>query len=125
MPLPYYSMGGASGAADASVPEAHVQTPTVSEQDAQFHMALCAASGNKLIQRAANSFWLASKARREQYFNEPANGLRSIQQHTALRDAVAARDVQGALAVLSDHLGNVQRYWLERVAPSPREGREP
>ena len=38
---------------------------SLSEQDAQFRIALCAASGNKLLQRAANSFWLASRARRE------------------------------------------------------------
>ena len=95
----------------------HADAQSLSEQDAQFHMALCAASGNKLIQRAANSFWLASKARRETYFSESANGLRSIHQHTALRDAIAARDLQGALRVLSNHLGNVERYWMERVPP--------
>jgi len=38
---------------------------SLSEQDAQFHIALCAASGNKLLQRDADSFWLASRARRE------------------------------------------------------------
>ena len=94
----------------------HAAGQSLSEQDSQFHMALCAASGNKLIQRAANSFFLASKARRERYFSDPANGLRSIHQHTALRDAIAARDTEGALAVLSDHLGNVERYWMAQVA---------
>ncbi|MDP3612832.1 MAG: FCD domain-containing protein, partial [Rubrivivax sp.] len=90
------------------------------DQDAAFHMALCAASGNKLIQRAANSFWLASKTRRAQYFGDPANGLRSIRQHTALRDAVAAGDATRALAVLGDHLGNVERYWMLHLAPTDK-----
>jgi GntR family transcriptional regulator, transcriptional repressor for pyruvate dehydrogenase complex len=94
----------------------HAAGQSLSDQDAQFHIALSAASGNKLIQRAANSFWLASKARRELYFSDPANGLRSLNQHTALRDAVAARDVERALDVLSDHLGNVERYWMARVS---------
>lgn len=96
----------------------HAAGQSLSEQDAQFHMALCAASGNRLIQRAANSFWLASAARRERYFSEPANGLRSIQQHTALREAVAAGDAGRALSVLEDHLGNVERYWTAHLVPN-------
>ena len=100
--------------------ERYAAGQSLSEQDAAFHMALCAASGNKLIQRAANSFWLSSKARRAQYFGDPANGLRSIQQHTALRDAVAAGDTKRALAVLGDHLGNVERYWMLHVEPNDR-----
>ncbi|MCB2001600.1 MAG: FadR/GntR family transcriptional regulator [Burkholderiaceae bacterium] len=88
---------------------------SLSEQDAEFHMALCAASGNKLIRRAANSFWLASRARREHYFGEAANARRSLREHTALRDAVAAGDVRQALEVLGQHLGNVERYWLGQL----------
>ncbi len=95
----------------------HAAGQSLAEQDAEFHMALCAASGNKLIQRAANSFWLASRARRERYFGEPVNALRSIAQHSALRDAVAAGDTGRALDVLGDHLGNVERYWLAQIAP--------
>lgn len=91
---------------------------SLSEQDAQFHMALCAASGNRLIQRAANSFWLASRARREQYFSEPGNAKRSITQHTALRNAIARGDTGKALDVLNLHLGNVERYWMARVHPA-------
>ena len=100
----------------------HAASQSISEQDAEFHMALCAASGNKLIQRAANSFWLASKARRQRYFSEPTNGLRSIQQHTALRDAIAAGDRERALDVLSDHLGNVERYWMSHIGPGETAG---
>ncbi|QIL74090.1 FadR family transcriptional regulator (plasmid) [Diaphorobacter sp. HDW4B] len=95
----------------------HATGQSLSDQDAQFHMALCAASGNKLIQRAANSFWLASRARREQYFADSANGKRSITQHTALRNAVEQGDAEKAVDVLNLHLGNVERYWLKHVQP--------
>lgn len=95
----------------------HAAGQSLSDQDAQFHMALCAASGNKLIQRAANSFWLASRARREQYFADPGNGKRSITQHTALRNAVASGDKDKALDVLNSHIGNVERYWVKHVQP--------
>lgn len=95
---------------------------SLSEQDAEFHMAMCAASGNKLIQRAANSFWLASRARRERYFSEPANARRSLAQHKALRKAVAAGDAEQALQVLHKHLGNVERFWLARLPASTPDG---
>ncbi|MDQ0588303.1 GntR family transcriptional repressor for pyruvate dehydrogenase complex [Variovorax paradoxus] len=90
---------------------------SLSAEDARFHIALCAASGNKLIQRAANSFWLASRARRERYFDDPANARRSLAQHTALRDAVAAGDTTRAMDILGDHLGNVERFWMAQVGP--------
>lgn len=96
----------------------HAAGQSLSEQDAQFHMTLCAASGNRLIQRAANSFWLASRARREQYFGEPGNAKRSISQHTALRNAIAQSDTGKALDVLHQHLGNVERYWMAHVQPA-------
>ncbi|MBK7260873.1 MAG: FadR family transcriptional regulator [Rubrivivax sp.] len=98
---------------------------SLSEQDAEFHMALCAASGNKLIQRAANSFWLASRARRERYFSVPANAKRSLAQHTALRHAVAAGDVDRALGVLGKHLGNVERYWMAHLTSATQGGLKP
>lgn len=90
---------------------------SVSEEDARFHIAMCSASGNKLIQRAANSFWLASRARRERYFSDAANGRRSVAQHTALRNAVVDGDASRALEILQDHLGNVERFWLDQVDP--------
>ncbi len=90
---------------------------SLSAEDARFHIALCAASGSRLIQRAANSFWLASRARRERYFSDPANGRRSLAQHNALRDAIAAGDAPRALDILGDHLGNVERYWMAQLGP--------
>lgn len=90
---------------------------SLAEQDADFHRALCAASGNKLIQRAANAFWLASRARREHYFADAANARRSLAQHQALRNAVAQGDGARALDVLNAHLGNVERYWMTQLDP--------
>ncbi|GAB3761726.1 FadR/GntR family transcriptional regulator [Ramlibacter monticola] len=88
---------------------------SLAAQDADFHMAICAASGNQLIRRAAHSFWLASAARRELYFANPENARRSLRQHRALRDAIGARDTTAAMEVLGQHLGNVERFWLAHV----------
>ena len=88
---------------------------SLAPQDADFHMAICAASGNQLIRRAAHSFWLASAARRELYFADAGNAQRSLGQHRALRDAIAAGDTPAALQVLGEHLGNVERFWLAHL----------
>ncbi|HVR49518.1 MAG TPA: FadR/GntR family transcriptional regulator [Pseudorhodoferax sp.] len=90
---------------------------SLAEQDADFHLALCTASGNKLIQRAAHSFWLASRARRERYFADPVNARRSHAQHQALREAVALGDVARAQDAMNVHLRNADRYWTAQLDP--------
>jgi len=88
---------------------------SLAAQDADFHMAICTASGNRLIRRAAHSFWLASSARRELYFADSGNARRSLRQHRALREAIGAGDTSAAMEVLGQHLGNVERFWLAHV----------
>lgn len=87
----------------------------LSDQDAEFHLAICISTHNHILTRAANSFWLASKNRRDRYFANPANGRRSYRQHVALRDAIAARDAATANNILRTHLGGVERYWLKSL----------
>ena len=87
----------------------------LSDQDAEFHLAICIATHNHILTRAANSFWLASKNRRDRYFANPVNGRRSYRQHVALRDAIAAGDAAKANKILHMHLGGVERYWLKSV----------
>jgi len=87
----------------------------LSDQDAEFHLAICIATHNHILTRVANSFWLASKNRRDRYFANPANGRRSYRQHVALRDAIAAGDAAAANNILRMHLGGVERYWLKSL----------
>jgi GntR family transcriptional repressor for pyruvate dehydrogenase complex len=94
---------------------------SLAEQDAQFHLALCAASGNQLILRSAHSFWLASQERRQKYFQHPLNSKRSLRQHQALCDAIAQQDEDLALKVMEKHLGQVHRYWLTQVQGAAHE----
>ena len=88
---------------------------SLSDQDAQFHLAMFAATHNRIMARAANSFWLASKNRRDRYFADPVNGRRSYKQHRALRDAIANGDVEAARRHLRQHLGGVERFWLKNT----------
>lgn len=88
---------------------------SLSDQDAEFHLAIFISTHNRILTRAANSFWLASKNRRDSYFVNPANGRRSYRQHVALRDAIAAGDATAANKIMRMHLGGVERYWLKSV----------
>ena len=88
---------------------------SLADQDAQFHLAIYAAAHNQFLLRAANSFYLASRTRRDQYFADEVNSRRSYAEHRRMREAIAARDVPKATALLGRHLGSVERYWLSTL----------
>lgn len=91
------------------------QGQSVSNQDAEFHLAICAATQNHVLVRAANSFWLASKKRRDAYHADLEIGRRSLADHRRLVDAIAAGDSEAALRVMEGHLGRVEQYWVAAI----------
>lgn len=92
---------------------------SLAEQDAEFHLAVIAAARNQFLLRAANSFYLASRERRQFYFADATNARRSLAQHRRLRKAIAAADPDQAHECLVSHLGSVERFWTSRL-PKPR-----
>lgn len=88
---------------------------TVSDKDAEFHLAICAATQNHILTRAANSFWLASKSRRDRYFTDQRNARRSLNHHRQLLEAIAAQDIASARDIMQQHLGKVERYWMDTL----------
>lgn len=93
----------------------------VGNKDAEFHLAICCATQNPLLARAANSFWLASQARRDRYFAETENGARSLRHHRLLFEAIEARDVAAAKNIMEQHLGQVEHYWIDALGKKPAE----
>lgn len=91
------------------------QGRSISDMDAQFHLAICAATQNHVLTRAANSFWLASKKRRDAYHADLTIGRRSLEDHRRLLDAVIRRDVAAASAVMDGHLGRVEEFWVAAI----------
>jgi GntR family transcriptional repressor for pyruvate dehydrogenase complex len=89
---------------------------SLSDMDAQFHLAVCAATQNQIMVRAANSFWLASKRRRDVYFAQPGHGARSLDHHDRIVQTIAAQDTDAARAAMHDHLGGAERFWLATLA---------
>jgi len=96
---------------------------SIAQPSADFHLAVVAATHNQFLLRAANSFYLATRAWREGVFADRKVGARSIRDHQVLRDAIAKGDATAASALIRDHLEIADHYWYRSVAPSQPAGK--
>ena len=85
----------------------------LADRDAEFHLAVAEATGNRVLLRVVNSFYLLSRARRRHYFADGTRAPTSQAQHAAMRDAIVAGDADRAAALLGQHLQGVESYWRE------------
>jgi DNA-binding FadR family transcriptional regulator len=92
--------------------------------DEAFHLSVIDAAGNRLFRRLVNLFYLFTRKRRVHYFQNGDHAPLSQAQHTALRDAIATRDVQQAVHVMDGHLRALESYWLTLIG-HPREDTDP
>ena len=76
------------------------------ELDHEFHMEICRAAANRILDRIMYSArWLGTASRR--VTNEAPAGLhRATAQHTEIYEALVARDPDGARAAMRRHLSN-------------------
>jgi DNA-binding FadR family transcriptional regulator len=76
------------------------------EVDHEFHMEICRAADNRILDRIMYSArWLGTASRR--VTNEAQAGLRrATAEHTEIYEALVARDPEGARAAMRRHLSN-------------------
>ncbi|MGW5722053.1 FadR/GntR family transcriptional regulator [Amycolatopsis sp. NPDC003865] len=76
------------------------------EVDHEFHMEICRAADNRILDRIMYSArWLGTASRR--LTNEAPAGLRrATAQHTEIYEALVARDPEGARTAMRKHLSN-------------------
>ncbi|VVJ17564.1 Transcriptional regulator [Amycolatopsis camponoti] len=76
------------------------------EVDHEFHMEICRAADNRILDRIMYSArWLGTASRR--LTNEAPAGLhRATAQHTEIYEALVARDPSAARAAMREHLSN-------------------
>lgn len=76
------------------------------EVDHEFHMEICRAADNRILDRIMYSArWLGTASRR--VTNEAPAGLRrATAQHTEIYEALVARDPEAARAAMRRHLSN-------------------
>ncbi|WP_372618038.1 FadR/GntR family transcriptional regulator [Falsiroseomonas sp.] len=89
------------------------------EPDAEFHLAVAEATGNRVFLRVVNSFYLISRTRRRHYFADGSRAALSQAQHRAMGEAIAARDAARAAELMRGHLRGVESYWRELLERRP------
>ena len=78
------------------------------EGDRAFHLAIVIASGNAVLVETVQNFWDSRKGpiftRLGGYFENVSSWRSAIAEHEAIRDAVAARDAEGARVAMHAHM---------------------
>jgi len=92
------------------------------EVDHEFHMEICRAADNRILDRIMYSArWLGTASRR--VTNEAPAGLRrATAQHTEIYEALVARDPAGARAAMREHLSNNYSTLLAEKARRTERG---
>jgi len=90
--------------------------------DAEFHLAIVAATQNDVFARFINVFYLMSRKRREVYFSSDEHCRQSVSDHRKLLAAIAERDVENAENILRQHIKGVDVYFRTLFAASPDDG---
>jgi DNA-binding FadR family transcriptional regulator len=83
----------------------------IERQDWDFHIAMVAAARNDIFVRVVNTFYFLSWARRQVYFSDIKRSRHSNAQHKKIFRAIEAQDVPAAIALMQQHLGQVERDW--------------
>jgi DNA-binding FadR family transcriptional regulator len=83
--------------------------PAAPELNAQFHIRLAEATGNRLLSAFVT---ILHRSTQPLSFIEstPQVGLDSVKQHVALVARIKAKDADGAAALMSEHLGYLDRH---------------
>jgi GntR family transcriptional regulator, transcriptional repressor for pyruvate dehydrogenase complex len=84
---------------------------SLAKVDPEFHKAIVAATQNDVFVRFINVFYLMSRKRREIYFTNPGQNLRSHAQHKQLYKAIEERDAEKGERILRKHLKGVDAYF--------------
>lgn len=87
------------------------QAQPIGDEDVDFHLAIIAATRNRIYPRIVNSFYLMSKARRDIYFQDADQCRKSFEQHRKLFSAIELRDAAAAVRLMQDHLTGVKDFW--------------
>ncbi len=86
------------------------------QHDYNFHMTIFRATQNDILVRVVNPFYLLSRARRAAYFRDPARCCTSHAQHLGIVAAIRGSDPTAAAALMDQHIGRVERYFIDRNA---------
>lgn len=94
---------------------ASVDSPEVPELDAQFHSLIAQASGNRVL--ASFVAALHHETEPVHYLDlSPEVGRTTVRQHSAIVEAIAAKDPDAAEAAIVEHLTYLRRHLATHVS---------
>lgn len=91
------------------------------EHDARFHQILAEATGNALLPLVLQPLDRLIYASRLATVAFPGGPERSLENHVAILDCVAAHDADGARRAMSDHLSHVETELPQLLGPVEQE----
>jgi GntR family transcriptional regulator, uxu operon transcriptional repressor len=100
-------------------------------EDRDFHLLLARATGNGSLELVVEGLWQQRAGlwgRLQQHFHTSDLALRTIRDHAAIADAVAAGDPDAARAAMHRHIARVTREFqrgVDNAGQLDRDAREP
>jgi DNA-binding GntR family transcriptional regulator len=79
-------------------------------------MAIFRATRNDILIRVVNPFYLLSRRRRHSFFGSLERAWTSHRQHVRIVAAIRARALEESAALMAEHIGRVERYFLHLSA---------
>jgi DNA-binding FadR family transcriptional regulator len=87
---------------------------SIATLDYEFHLAIFKATRNNILVRIVRPFYTILMDPRKAFFKNPENCRISHSHHVKIVDAIVDRDVDRATRMMEEHIGRVERYYLER-----------
>ncbi len=87
----------------------------ITKEDRAFHLEIVRATHNSVFFKIVSVFYMMSEKRLPVYFASRERSLQSHQEHLKIFEALAARDAQNAMHLMSAHLQGVESYWHDLI----------
>ena len=99
----------------AASEEAIAKGESIATLDYEFHLAIFKATRNSIFVRIVRPFYTILIDPRKAFFKNPENCRISHSHHVQIVDAIIARDSARAVAVMEEHIGRVEKYYVEQA----------
>lgn len=90
----------------------------ITSEDREFHLEIVRATQNNVFHKIVSVFYMMSEKRLPVYFASSERSQLSHGEHLKIFEALAARDAQKAMALMSAHLQGAESYWHDLIRKS-------
>lgn len=89
-------------------------------EDREFHLEIVRATHNDVFHKIVSVFYMMNVKRLPLYFADRERAQLSHREHGKIFEALAARDAQLSMELMSAHLQGAESYWNDLVRASDR-----